>query len=587
MCGVGLLTPGLGSLPPIDRDESRFAEASRRMAVSDDWRDWVAPRIDDRLRLNKPPLIYWLQAASVRLFGVEPDEPAQPRLAHPAWEGELPARGIWAYRLPSTLGAILAGLLLWRLGTRLFAPPTGLLAGLLLMACLVVLVDARQARIDQMLLACTTAAYLLLLHAWRAARSDRPISLGLLLALWGAVAIGVLLKGPILPATLALSILALSSIERRWRWVLRLRPLLGSLVVLVIVGPWLGAVISVVGLRPYFEIAILNEIWRRGTEPLEGHWGPPGYYAALSPILFWPGSLALAPAFVLVMRRGLRFSSPPRREDDRAASPREASNRTRLVWPRIGNPRIAFALCWLVPGWIMFEAAGTKLPHYVLPLLPALALLTSRALLGGAGWWRPLVQSALGRAALTGYAVLTAFIVLAAPLIVALSLPLRGGWYVLTPLLALALTLIVAFAAALRRQAFVRAQLLALGGAFALSWSMFGVVLPRATDLWISPRLIDELAKLDPNADRPLAAVAYREDSLRFLWPGELDHVGPVEIDAWLAENPRGLLIVAAEPLFRVGGLRPLVDVEGYNYSKGAWERLQIAEASQSRPHDQ
>src|SRR5688572_18053847 len=68
--GVALLllclvvyVPGQAGLPPIDRDESRFAQASRQMAASGTVEGWVVPRIQDRPRLNKPPLIYWLQAA--------------------------------------------------------------------------------------------------------------------------------------------------------------------------------------------------------------------------------------------------------------------------------------------------------------------------------------------------------------------------------------------------------------------------------------------------------------------------------------------------------------------------------------------
>ena len=58
----GLGIPGLGGLPVIDRDEARFAQASRQMMESNSLDGWIVPRVGEKLRLNKPPVIYWLQA---------------------------------------------------------------------------------------------------------------------------------------------------------------------------------------------------------------------------------------------------------------------------------------------------------------------------------------------------------------------------------------------------------------------------------------------------------------------------------------------------------------------------------------------
>ncbi|MEA2624087.1 MAG: hypothetical protein QOD06_132, partial [Candidatus Binatota bacterium] len=82
-----LYLPGLAALPPTDRDESRFAQASRQMIASG---DWVAPRFQDEPRAKKPIGIYWLQALAVLATG-QSDRPV-----------------IWPYRLPSVLGAVAA-----------------------------------------------------------------------------------------------------------------------------------------------------------------------------------------------------------------------------------------------------------------------------------------------------------------------------------------------------------------------------------------------------------------------------------------------------------------------------------------------
>ncbi len=95
-----LYTPGLARIPALDRDEARFAQASRQMLESG---DYIRIRFQNEARNKKPVLIYWLQAASVELFST-PESTA-----------------IWPYRLPSVLGAALAVLLTFAFGSRLFA----------------------------------------------------------------------------------------------------------------------------------------------------------------------------------------------------------------------------------------------------------------------------------------------------------------------------------------------------------------------------------------------------------------------------------------------------------------------------------
>ena len=110
--------PANSSLPPIDRDESRFAEASRRMAASADWHGWVVPMIQDTPRLNKPPLIYWLQAVS---SGSSASGSTCTALAQRRHLGVSPA---------VDLGALLAALATWQLGHADVRPARRLCGGL-------------------------------------------------------------------------------------------------------------------------------------------------------------------------------------------------------------------------------------------------------------------------------------------------------------------------------------------------------------------------------------------------------------------------------------------------------------------------
>jgi 4-amino-4-deoxy-L-arabinose transferase-like glycosyltransferase len=333
--------PGLFSIPPIDRDESRFAQASRQMfesiALPADQRvlalhsgGLAVPYVGATPRLNKPPLVYWLQSASAAVF-----------------TGGVPQRdAIWMYRVPNVLCTIGAVLLLFRLGASMpgIGRSAAFLAAAGFAACPLVVVDAHQARADQLLLLTVVATQALL---WRIYATPRT-NWGLVLAFWLSVAIGVLAKGPITPMVAALSAIAFSAIRGEWRWLWRLQPALGVLILAAGVSPWVIAVGRHVGLSNY-----LNEVYAetigRSKEAMEGHWGPPGYHAALFVFLLWPLALALPFALTRIRRRWRRDAST------------------------------AFLLAWLVPAWIVFEIVSTKLPHYPMPLFPAAALLLARA----------------------------------------------------------------------------------------------------------------------------------------------------------------------------------------------------------------
>ena len=110
LCSV-LYLPGLNAVPPLDRDEARFAQTTKEMVETG---DFIHPRFQAAPRHKKPIGIYWLQAAAVLLAGKEAQT------------------AIWPYRLPSVLGATAAVLLTYWLGLQLFAPSIGVLGAALL-----------------------------------------------------------------------------------------------------------------------------------------------------------------------------------------------------------------------------------------------------------------------------------------------------------------------------------------------------------------------------------------------------------------------------------------------------------------------
>ena len=138
---LGLYLPGLASLPVTDRDEARFAQASRQMLET---RDFINIRFQDEARNKKPAGIYWLQAAAVSLFS------------------DAQSAAIWPYRLPSLLAAAAAVLLSFGLGNALVGRKAAFLGAAVLAASVELVVEAHLAKTDAVLLACVVAAQLAL-----------------------------------------------------------------------------------------------------------------------------------------------------------------------------------------------------------------------------------------------------------------------------------------------------------------------------------------------------------------------------------------------------------------------------------------
>jgi 4-amino-4-deoxy-L-arabinose transferase-like glycosyltransferase len=172
--------PGFFNIPPIDRDEARFAQATKQMIESG---DYIDIRYQDEVRYKKPVGIYWLQAGVVR--AAEAVGVPQARTT------------IWLYRVPSLLGAIGAVLLTYWAALAFVSRRLAYLAGLMMATCILLTVEARLAKTDAMLLACCVAAMGVMARAYLGNR-DRDIPWSQALFLWTALAAGILLKGPLI-----------------------------------------------------------------------------------------------------------------------------------------------------------------------------------------------------------------------------------------------------------------------------------------------------------------------------------------------------------------------------------------------------
>jgi len=552
--GVAVYLPGLSAIPPVDRDESRFAQASRQMleSVTLDRSDLdpelhggglAVPRVAGTPRLKKPPLIYWVQGAS-------------------AWfltGGDALRDSIWMYRVPSALAALLASIVTWRIARTMMSARAALFAGVMLAVCPMVVWDAHQARADQLLLACTTIAMGALWRIWRSRDADRT-GWGAPIVLWTATGAGLMTKG-LTPLIVIGAVLWLCVIARRWRWIARTKPIVGIALTAVMVAPWVYAVVRQVGWDAYWSV-LVDETAGRSAGAKEGHWGPPGYHLVLSAALFWPGSLLTLGAFasawigagILAPRRGRPFigSLVPRW--------RERS---------IADDASAFLIAWIVPVWVFFELISTKLPHYTMPMYPALALVTARALdawispSGSARPARPPIAGVLIWGAI-GLAWVSTVPVAAAELLDGPVVPAIIG----ASLAGLGVVLAVRCIA---RSELARAHAFAIASAVVFAITLLGVVLPSLNRVWISPRLAEHLP-----AGAPVGASGYHEDSLVFLTRGRLERLGDDAGAAWLSDNPDGVLVTPAAALESIGPVDLVAEVSGLNYSNGDDADLRI-----------
>ena len=235
-----------------------------------------------------------------------------------------------------------------------------------------------------------------------------------------------------------------------------------------------------------------------------------------------------------------------------------------------------------------------KLPHYPLPLYPALALVSARAVLAGARAL-PQVRSlgarlgfslwfllGLGIVALPGALLFLAWSVgdLAAP---PSGSPRSEG---VGALVILALALGALFGIVIMVLALIRAlsgrlldaQLLAIPAAAVSLSLVFGLVLPAAWPIWITPRVEYLLAEGGALAsEAPIAAVGYQEDSLVYATRGRLEPISKEQVAAWVSQHPNGWLVLPYSLAKDSAHLSIVGRVEGFNYSNGDHFDLAVA----------
>jgi 4-amino-4-deoxy-L-arabinose transferase-like glycosyltransferase len=524
-----LFVPGINTLPVVDRDSAHFSQATKQMLETG---NYFQIRYQETTRFQKPPGINWLQALSVKLIGGD-------------------THTILAYRLPSVLGALLAVLLLFSFARPICGQPVALLASALLAVTLLLTVEAHMAVTDTMLLAMMILMQGALWRIYLTVNTDQLASWLWPIVFWLAMSAGFLIKG-ITPLVGLLTLAALAIAERRWQVIKYAKPLLG-IIIFAATSSWL-LWLNQAEQSNYLSEMVAKDLWPKLISGHESHGAPPGYHLILLSITFWPASLFLWQAGVW----GWRFRK---------------------------HPTITFLLAWLLPSFIFYELMPTKLPQYVLPLLPALALLAAFAVIKaddspitGKHWsWLRFLYLLWGLFSIG----------LAASLII-LPILTSNNWLLASIIAGSAtiITVIVALIAVFNRYFKVAAVAVILG-TLAIYPPTLHFTLPQLKTLWLTEQVMELIEQQDIaheiSAQHPLIAIGYREPSLTFrLGTFKVHYVADEHALAFLQQSPPALALITRtlwEPIqAQVPNFAIIGTVEGIHYSKGRRVTLYLLE---------
>jgi len=517
---------GHQTVPSMDRDESRFAQASKQMVQTG---ALVNIRFQDEIRAKKPAGIYWLQAASASLFGAE---------------------NIAPYRLPSLLAMLLTVYGTYRIARTLYKPPRAVLAAAACGGALIVLAEAHLAKTDSVLMLLCLMQQYGLMQIYRSWQHGRRLAYHSYLWVWLPMAAAVLVKGPVAPLLALTTIAALSAWHRNLKWLRMLRAGRGLLVLCLVTLPW-AVLVTLATDGAFLDIAFRGDFLAKVQSEQESHGAPVGSYLVLAAVLLWPASLLL---------------------------PRAISQMPLLL----SHVESRFLLAWILPFWVVIEFVPTKLPHYPLPVVPAIMVLLVCAVdapLAGVakGGMRAVARRWL---ALAGEGAMLA----AGPILVACFAWAALTYGGVTGGRAFAFALLCALLAGLavwqgivwHRHGGIRPVAMVIAAGALMNFIAIGGLIPSLSRIHLA-RAIDTMiteADISPPA---IAAAGFHEPSLVFHLGQDLLLVDGGEAALFLAEAPGGLAIVERDQqtafLDMAGTLRLKVEairqIEGFNMSKG------------------
>ena len=316
---------GILRLPVMDRDEARFASASKTMLIE---RDYIDIKMVDEKRYKKPIGIYWSQTFANKLVG------------------SFPYDKIWVYRLPSLLGIFTCLILIFLFIKKIENSTVAFLTVFLLVSSILTISEAHQSKTDGLLFLFVSLCNLIiykLIHTQKLENYEK-------LTFWIALAIGILIKGPIILIFTILPLFFFSLIKKK-NFLKSVWSTFGFLLFISISVPWF-ILINIKSGGIFWYESIGNDLFEKVKSGKESHGFPPGYYSLLLLLFFWPGCIFLFNLF------------------------KDIKNNFRKM---VNDDNFSFYLIisFLCP-FILFEMIPTKLPHYVYPSYLPLSILVSK-----------------------------------------------------------------------------------------------------------------------------------------------------------------------------------------------------------------
>lgn len=523
---VLLYLPGINN-GAFDRDESWYAQVTKQMLET---KNFIDMRFQGNQFYEKPPALYWLQAFSVSVFA----------------RGDRSA--VWAYRLPSFFAALFAIAGFFYFAEKIFNRRIAFVAACFLATTLMTVIQAHIGQTDALLLFCAVFIFgpLGIIYLKKASNVLPHV-----LIFWCIQAMSFFVKGPIMGIITLLAVIVLLMIDRNRQWIKKLRLGLGLFIVACALMPWIFTMYNVSRGTFFTEAAAKGLFWRT-LSGIESHGAFPGYYFLLTMITFYPASCIVYPGFFAAFKK-------------------------RQI------PVIRFCLSWIIPAWILFELIPTKLPHYVLPLYPAMALLGTVFITD---------QQAIKREKLRNYFFIlwacTGIFIAAGVFVCA---QIFGQGLSITVLLTGISALFIPAAGIffwLRRKLFAAAVGASLFSVI-MYFFLFQFFIPGLTALWISQRLHEKIHHYAVTQKPAITVVGFSEPSIVFLFGTETQladvHEAVASVIVAQAQKKESFALVEKrdafefETIFREkrGFVPDIKDtLKGFNYTYGRWQEFFI-----------
>lgn len=502
-----------------DRDEPRYAVAVREMRAAG---DWVFPTFNGEPRYHKPILIYWLMGLTTALAGENP----------------------FGLRLVSATAGACSVLGVWWLGRRLLGARGGRLAALIYATAPIVAVESKLATTDA-----TLALWLLGCQASLWVLGRRPSAVAAA-AFWACLNLAFLTKGPIGPALVG----AAAAVAWWCGWAVPTRKRLhlrwGLAGFVLLTCPWFVAV-TIASRGEFLRFAVGDQMLRRVASDVETHGGFPGYYPAVSALVFFPWAGLLPVGIAAAWSR------------------------------RKTDPTLAYLLGWIIGPLVLLECFRTKLIHYYLPAFPSCALLVAWAVLAMSAEGTSIRRWRLGRVS----------IVMLASIGLSLAAILVSGAAILsneitTPVIVIAVIIVastIAGITGLRRGAAEKAVLVMAG--------CWGVILLLSAG-WVIP--MGESARTSRVVGRKLGELSRRLGIepvlLEYQEPGVIYEIGHSvslirDRDGFFAHVEGGRSVATVLLDFEIPVMRShfgldvdiVEEIDGYRLTKGKKQPLYLA----------